>query len=149
MSANTTPIYTRQADVQLGGAVIGPSANTSTDGTGANITSIFQAQAQEGGFVREVRLKAVASPAATVARLFVCSVTGAFTPGSSNTAGNTALIAEIALPAITVSQVAATPDFVIPVNFPLPPGWRLLMTFGTSTGAAGTGYAVTTVGGRY
>ena len=149
MSANTNPIYSRQPDVQVGGAVLGPSANTALDGTGANTTSIFQANTTEGGFVREVRLKAVGSPAATVARLFVCTVTGAFTPGTSNTAANTALVSEIALPAITQSQTAATPDFSIPLNMPLPPGYRLLLTFGTSTGAGGTGYAVTTFGGRY
>lgn len=149
MSANTNPIFTRQPDVQLGGAVLGPSANTALDGTGANITSVFQANTTEGGFVRAMRFKPVGSPAATVARVFVCTVTGAFTPGTSNTAANTALISEIALPSITLSQTAATPDFEVPLNFPLNPGFRLLVAFGTSTGAAGTGYAVTTFGGRY
>ena len=149
MAANASPIYTRQGDIQLGAAVLGPSANTSLDGTGANITSIFQADATEGGFVKSVRLKAVGSPAATVARIFVCTETGAFTPGTSNTAANTSLLAEIALPAITVSQTAATPDFEVPLNIALPPGYRLLLAFGTSTGAAGTGYAVATLGGKY
>jgi hypothetical protein len=149
MPANNDPIYARQGDIQLAGSVIGPSANTVLDGTGANITSVFQADAAEGSFVSKVILKAVASPAATVARLFIHTTTGAFTPGTTNTAANTTLIGEITLPAITVSQTAASPQFEIPVNLPIPPGMRLLMTFGTSTGAAGTGYAVTTVGGKY
>ncbi len=149
MAANTNPIYTRQGDVQLGAAVLGPNANTALDGTGANINSVFQANATEGGYVYRMRFKPVGSPAATVARVFVCTVTGAFTPGTSNTAVNTSLIAEISLPAITLSQTAATPDFELPLMFPLPPGFRLLVSFGTSTGAAGTGYAVTTFGGRY
>lgn len=147
--ANNDPIYTRTPDIQIAGSVIGPSANTVLDGTGANITQIFQADATEGGFVSKVMLKAVASPAATVARLFIHTTTGAFTPGTTNTAANTALIHELALPLITVSQTASTPQFEIPVNLPIPPGMRLLMSFGTSTGASGTGYAVTTVGGKY
>jgi hypothetical protein len=147
--ANNDPIYARTPDLQVAGAVVGPSANTALDGTGANITSIFQADATEGSFVSKVILKAVASPAASVARLFIHTTTGAFTPGTTNTAANTNLIAELAVPAITVSQTASTPQFEIPVNLPIPAGMRLLMSFGTSTGASGTGYAVTTVGGKY
>lgn len=149
MAANIDPIYSRAPDVQMGAAILGPSANTALDGTGANTTSIFQADSVNGGYVQKVIAKAVGSPAATVMRIFVCSVTGAFTPGTSNTAANTAMVAEYTLPAITVSQTAATPQYEIPVNFPLPAGWRLLATFGTSTGASGTGYALTTVGGKY
>ncbi len=149
MAANTLPVFTRTPDVQLGGAVLGPSANTAQDGTGANITSIFQADASEGGYVEQVVLSAVGSPAATVARVFVCSATGAFTPGTTNTAANTSLFAEATLPAVTLSQTAATMKINIPLNLPLPPGFRLLLSFGTSTGASGTGYAVTTVAGKY
>jgi hypothetical protein len=149
MAANTDPIYTRTPDVQLGGAVLGPSANTATDGTGANITSIFQADATEGGFVNKVICKPVGTAAATVIRLFLCSVTGAFTAGTSNTAANTSLIGELSTVAWTASNTAASPQYEIPVNMPIPPGYRLLMAFGTSTGAAGNGFAVTTVGGKY
>ena len=149
MPANRFPIYTRTADVQIGGAVLGPSANTSLDGTGSNITSIFQADTTEGGFVQKVIAKPVGSPAATVLRIFVCTNTGAFTPGTTNTAANTSLIAEYSLPAITVSQTLASPQFEVPINFPLPSGFRLLATFGTSTGSAGTGYALSVVAGKY
>jgi hypothetical protein len=149
MAANTNPIFGRAADVQLGGAVLGPSANTAQDGTGANITSIFQADATEGGFVDEVRLKPVGSPAATVVRVFICSVTGAFTPGTSNTAANTALCWEQTLPSVTSSNLNAQSDVAIPIRKGIPAGYRLLITFGTSTGAAGTGYAVTTFGAKY
>jgi hypothetical protein len=149
MAANTDPIYSRTPDLQVGGAVLGPNANTALDGTGANISSIFQADTGEGGFVQKVILKAVGSPVATVARLFVHTTNGAFTPGTTNTAANTALIAEISLPAITVSQTLASNHYEIPVNIPIPAGYRLLLAFGTSTGAAGTGYAATVVGGKY
>lgn len=151
MPANTSPIFTRAADIQLANAVLGPTANTALDGTSSATSSaiIFQSDTTEGGFVQKVILKSVGSPAATVARIFVCSVTGAFTMGTSNTAANTRLVAESTLPAITVSQTAASPQFEIPLNFALPAGWRLLISFGTSTGAAGTGYSVTVVGGKY
>lgn len=149
MAANTNLIYSRAPDVQLGGAVLGPSANTAQDGTGANTTSIFQADTTEGGWVDEIRLKPVGSPAATVARIFVCSVTGAFTPGTSNTAANTSLFAEISLSAVTTSNTVAQNDVSIPIRKGLPAGYRLLITFGTSTGASGTGYAVTVFGGKY
>lgn len=149
MAANTSPIYTRTPDVQVAGAVIGPSANTATDGTGANITAVYTADATEGGFVQKMILKPVGSPAATVARVFLHTNTGSFTPGTTNTDANTALIAETALPAWTLSQTASSPQFEIPLNIPLPASYKLLVTFGTSTGAAGTGYAVTTIGGKY
>ena len=149
MAASITPIFVRAPDVQLGGAVLGPNANTAQDGTGANITSIFQADATEGGFVDEIRLKPVLSPAGTVIRVFICSVTGAFTPGTSNTAANTVMIAEISASAVTTSNTVAQNDLSIPIRKPLPAGGRLLMTFGTSTGASGTGYAVSTFGGKY
>jgi hypothetical protein len=149
VAANTNPIFGRTPDVQLGGAVLGPSANTAQDGTGANVTVIFQADATEGGFVDEVRLKPVGSPAATVARVFVCSATGTFTPGTTNTAANTAMMAEISLGAVATSNQFAQSDISIPIRKALPPGYRLLVTFGTSTGASGTGYAVSTWGVKY
>jgi hypothetical protein len=149
MPANTDPIYTRTPDVQVGGAVLGPSANTATDGTGANTTVIFTSDGTEGGFVQKVILKAVGSPAATVARIFLCTATGTITPGTTNTAANTALIAEVALAAWTASNTQPSNQYEIPLNLPLPADHKLMITFGTSTGASGTGYAVTTVGGKY
>jgi hypothetical protein len=149
MAANTNPIFGRTPDVQLGGAVLGPSANTAQDGTGANTTVIFQADATEGGFVDEVRLKPVGSPASTVARVFICSATGSFTPGTTNTAANTAMFAELTLASVSSSNTAAQNDISIPIRKALPPGYRLLMTFGTSTGASGTGYAVSTWAVKY
>jgi hypothetical protein len=96
-----------------------------------------------------VRLKAVGSPAATVARLFVCTATGSFTPGTTNTAANSALIADLGLVSVTVSQTASTPDAFIPLDIAMPPSYKLFITFGTSTGASGTGYAVTVEAGDY
>ena len=146
---NIDPIYTKVPDIQSGGgAVIGPTANTAQDGTGSGITSVFQAGAN-GGYVQRLRFKAVGSPAATVARVFICNVTGAFTPGTSNTSATAWFFDEITLPAVTLSQTAAQPPLDMMMNLALPPSYRLLVTFGTSTGSAGTGYFVTGIGGAY
>ncbi len=149
MPANTSPIYTRTPDTQICGSIIGTNANTATDGTGANISLIFTADATEGSYVRYVKLKAVSTIAATVARLWYCSATGAFTPGTTNTAANTTMIAEISIAAWTASNTVASPDYVIPVNEMLPAGTKLLMTFGTSTGAATTGFNPFVSAGKY
>jgi hypothetical protein len=151
MAANTDPIFTRTADVQIGGAVIGPTANTAQDGTSSSTSmyALFQADATEGGYVQRVTVKAVGSPAATVMRLYLSTITGSLTMGTTNTVANTSLIGEMTLPAITLSQTAATPQFEWPINMAFPPGYRLLASFGTSTGAAGTGYICNVIAGKY
>ena len=149
MAANTAPIYTRTSDLQAGGAIIGTSANTATDGTGANTFLIYTADATEGSYVQSVRLFPVSTIAATVARLWICEDTGAFTAGTTNTAVNTTRIGEISVAAWTVSNTTAAPVYEIPVNMAMPAGTKLLMTFGTSTGAATTGFNPLIIAGKY
>lgn len=148
-TANTDPIYSRTWDIQLAGAIVGTTANTATDGTGAGNTLIFTADSVDGGYINFVRLKPVSTIAATVVRLWYCSATGAFTPGTTNTAANTTMIAELSIAAWTVSQTAASPVYDIPVGFGLPPSTKLLISFGTSTGAGTTGFNPLVVGGKY
>jgi hypothetical protein len=148
-TANTDPIYSRAWDIQGGGAIIGTSANTATDGTGANTFLIFTADSTDGSFVYYVRFKAVSTIAATVARLWYCSDTGSFTAGTTNTAANTNMIAELSIAAFTASNTLASPVYDIPVNFGLPPSTKLLVTFGTSTGAGTTGFNPLVVAGKY
>lgn len=150
MAANIDPIFSRSADVQVGGAILGPTAVTLQDGTGA-APIIFMADATEGGFVESITLKSVGSPALTVARIFFCTSTvaaGSFTPGTTNTAANTSMIEEVSLGAITTSNTVAQNGATIPIRRYIPAGMKLLIGFGTSTGAAGTGYAVTVWGGK-
>lgn len=149
MAANTAPIYVRTSDVQLCGSVVGSSANTATDGTGANTFLIFTADSTEGSYVYKVILKSISTTAATVARIFYCSATGAFTPGSTNTAANTTMVGELSLAAFTASNTTASPQYEIPINFPLPPSTKLLITFGTSTGAGTTGFNPLVIAGKY
>jgi hypothetical protein len=148
MVANVDPIFSRTSDLQVAGAVIGPTANTATDGTGSAISVVHNADATEGSWVDFIRLKPVGSPATTVARLFYCSATGAFTAGTTNTNANTAPVADLGIAGWTISQTTASPNNDIPVGFYLPPGTKLLMSFGTSTGAAGTGFIPLSVGGK-
>ncbi len=156
MAANTAPIYCRTPDVQQPANngetsnVIGPSANTAQDGTGANVYVVFQADAIEGGFVDEITLKPVGAPAATVIRIFLYTgSSGTFTKNTSNTVANMTLIRELSLQAITSSNTAAQNDMAIPIRKQLAAGQRLIATFGTSTGASGVGYALTTWAGKY
>lgn len=149
MAANTAPIYTRTSDVQLCGEIIGSSANTATDGTGANTYLVFTASATEGSFVQRVILKPVSTVAATVARLWYCSDTGSFVAGTTNTAANTTIVGEVSITAWTASNTLAAPQYEVAVNFALPASTKLLMTFGTSTGAATTGFNPLVIAGKY
>ena len=148
-TANTDPIYARAWDIQVAGSIIGTSANTATDGTGANTSLIFTADATDGSFVYKVVLKPVSTIAATVVRLWYCSATGAFTAGTTNTAANTTMVAEVTVAAWTASNTTAAPQYEIPVLMGLPASTKLLMTFGTSTGAGTTGFNPLTIAGKY
>jgi len=79
MPANTDPIYGLTPNIGNGtsNAIIGTSANTATDGTGANTFQIFAA-GTNGAYVYKVILKPVSTIAATVARLWYLNDTGSF-----------------------------------------------------------------------
>lgn len=157
MANNRVPIAIVQPSVQwLNGAVAGPTANTNQDGTSSSTSSYLVAQARDATptdrdmWASHILLKSAGSPAATVARFWLYTgSSGSFTMGTSNTAANTFPLGELTLPAITSSNSAASPDFVKPLNFIVPAGNRILVSFGTSTGAAGTGYVLTFFGGFY
>lgn len=145
MPANTSPIYSITGDIQSvaqnnSGLVVGPTANTALDGSGT-LYKLFTAGAN-GSYVQKVRFRPVGSPAATVCRIFVSSST-------TTSATNTWLYDEITLPAVTLSQTAASSVFELPINFALNANYLLYVTFGTSTGSAGTGYSVVCVAGDY
>lgn len=145
MPANTAPIYsiagrTDSVATNNSGLIVGPTANTALDGSGT-LYKAFTAGAN-GSYLQKIRFRPVGSPAATVCRVFISSST-------TTSATNTWLYDEITLAAVTLSQTAATSVLEIPLNFALPAGYLLYVTFGTSTGAAGTGYSVVTIAGDY
>jgi hypothetical protein len=145
MPANINPIYSIAGRVDSvannnTGLVVGPTATTTMDGSGT-MYKAFTA-GSNGSYVQKVRFRPVGTTAATVARVFVSSSTNTGT-------ANTWLYDEITLPAVTVSQTAATSVFELPVNAALPANYLLYITFGTSTGSSGNGYSVVTIAGDY
>ena len=138
MAANTAPIFSLLGDVQWGATTIA-TANTAKDGTGT-VLNVFTADATNGGFVQRIRFRAAGTNVATVARVFINN-------GSTNaTAANNILFDEITLAASTISEVAALAVYELPLNFALPPGYKLNVTVGTTVAA---GYFISVIGGKY
>jgi hypothetical protein len=145
MPANTSPIYSIVGAIDSvasneSGLVVGPTANTSQTGSGT-MYKAFTAGAN-GSYVQKMRFRPVGSPAATVCRVFISD-------SSTTSTTDTWLYDEITLPAVTVSQTAASSVFELPINVALDPNYLLYVTFGTSTGSAGTGYSIVTIAGDY
>jgi len=138
MSANTSPIYTGTPDIQWGTTLLA-TANTAKDGTGTQLT-VFTADATNGGYVQKITFRPTGTATASVARVFINN-------GASNaTPANNILFGEVALPAITLSEVAAQPEYSLNLWFPLPAGYKLMCTVGTTVAA---GYAVSVIWGKY
>ena len=138
MAANTAPIFSSLGDIQWGTTVL-TTLNTAKDGTGTVLTC-FTADATNGGFVQRIRFRAAGTNIATVARVFINN-------GSANsTPANNILYDEITLAATTLSEVAALAVYELPLNFALPPGYKLNVTLGTTVAA---GYYVSVIGGKY
>lgn len=154
MAVNTDPIYSRAADIQssslAAATLLGPTANTAQDGTGT-IYPIWTADATNGGYFQKLTFESITTVAATVCRVYLVDTVPTVTSGAlvSNTSLNTHKIGEISLPAVTVSQTAAAPHLELPLNIAIPAGYRIAVSFGTSTGASTTGWAVLGIGGKY
>lgn len=126
MPTNTTPIFTGTPVSPFGAAVT--AANTAMDGTGT-VTTIFTANATNGGFVGMIKLKPLGTNVASVARFFINN-------GSTNaTATNNALIGEVTLPATTSSNTAALIELGYPVMQAYQAGYKINMTLGTAVAA--------------
>jgi hypothetical protein len=137
MAGNAAPIFSRVGDIQWSGAVL--TANTAMDGTGTVVT-IFTSDATNGGRVEKIRAIHLGTNVAGLIRVFINN-------GSTNTvAANNALYAELAMPANTLSQTAASiaQEFALPLV--LPPGYKLNATVGTTVAA---GYQITAPGGKF
>lgn len=137
MAANTLPIWSKQADIQWGSAVI-KTANTAKDGTGTVIT-VFTAGV-EGSYVSSARCKQAGTNIATVLRFFINN-------GSDPTvAANNIFFAEVSLPATTNSETAALQDVEYPLNVALPAGYKINITVGTTVA---NGWYVSVIAGDY
>ena len=138
MAANTSPIFTLVPDIQWAPAVLA-AANTAKDGTGT-VATVFTAGATNGGFVAKLVARPAGTNVATVLRVFINN-------GATNaTPANNILIAEMTLPAITLSEVAAQPAYELPLSFALPAGYKINCVLGTAVAA---GYCLSVIGGKY
>ena len=142
MASNTLPIYTRTGDVQWTTNMT--AVNATTDVTSGTIYLAFSADTTEGGYVQRIRFKpnnaSGTNNAATVARVWLNN-------GSTTaTAANNVFIDEISLPSTTGSGTAAIPVYELPLNFAMPPGYKIYVTLGT---AVVGGYRATVIGGKY
>jgi len=136
--ANIHPIYSRLGDFQWGAAVVS-AANTAKDGTGT-VTTVFTSDASNGGYVGRINFRGAGTNIQTVARIFINN-------GSTNaTPANNILFAEVTLPATTLSETSALIGVELPLNFALPPGYKINVTLGTAVAA---GYYVSVSGGKY
>lgn len=141
MPANTAPIFSAKGSIQWNPAIL-TAANTAKDGTGtvATVATGNATGNNAGNSVSRLIARALGTNVATVLRVFINN-------GSTNaTALNNTLLAEMTLPATTLSEVAAQPDYVLPLDFVLPAGYKINCTLGTAVAA---GYALTVLGGEY
>lgn len=141
MSANTAPIYTKKAHIEFTGPMT--AANNTLDITSGTSYPAFTADATNGSFVDEVRLKAspANNTAATVLRVWLNT-------GAAITTSNTSLIGELSIPATTASATAAQAEYVYTVAKYLPAGYKLYLTLGTAPGGSGQ-FNGTVFGGDY
>lgn len=138
MAANTNPIFSRTPDIQWSAAAL-TAANTAKDGTGT-VTTVFTADATEGGFVIKLVCKPIGTNIQSLLRIFVNN-------GATNaTAANNSLIEEYTLPATTLSETSAQFANEITLNLALPAGYKLNCTLGTAVAA---GWQITVFGGKY
>jgi hypothetical protein len=138
MAVNTSPIFSKRGEIQWHEPGPLAAANTAKDGTGT-VATVFTAGA-DGSYVQKLVARATGTNVATVLRVFINN-------GGSNAVGaNNSLIAEMTLPATTLSEVAAQPPYELPLSFALPAGYSLLCTIGTAVAA---GYELTVFGGSY
>ena len=138
MAANTTPIFSRLADIQWIITVL--TANTTKDLSSGTIYLIFTADATNGGRVEKLVIMPLGTNTATVLRIWINNG-GVTTTPASNT-----LYKDVTMPGTTNSEVAALLPTEIPLDLALPAGYRLYVTTGTTVAA---GFDVTAVGGKY
>lgn len=135
---NTKPIYSSAPVISWSAAPI-KAANIATDGTGA-VTTVFTADATNGGRIEKLKIRSLGTGAATVLRVFINN-------GSDSTvAANNSLYTEMTIASTAVSQSAALVDNELPLNLALPPGYKINVTTGVLVTG---GLQVTAVGGKY
>lgn len=145
MPANTSPIFTNVPEVSWAQVT---TADTTTDGTGANVVLVFTADATDGSYIQKLVFTPRSTSGSTSTSLAVARVyiNNGSTPG---TASNNVLYKELALPVATVNTAATaavnSPELALALQ--LPASYRIYV--GITVMAANTNWAVTGQGGDY
>jgi len=137
--ANNQPIFSKIGDIQWSSVAVSVT-NTTKDLTTGTTYSVFTADATNGGYVQRIRFRPLGTNAATVARIWINN------GSATSTAANNILFDEVSLAASTLSESSATSLTELPLNFALPPSYKIFVTLGTTASA---GYAVSVIGGKY
>lgn len=135
---NFSPIFTK---IPRSAWATITAANTAKDGTGTTLL-VATADAADGGMLMSIKCEPNGTNVATVCRVFL---NNGLTPA---TAANNSLIAQIALPATTLSETTTSTMQPIETVFnrPLPPGYRIYVCLATAVAA---GWQITAVSGDY
>jgi len=144
MAANTSPIFSIAGESQWTTLM---TANNPTHVSGNTSYLVFTA-GTNGSYVQKIRFRHFAIVAstsnanATVARVWINN-------GSDVTVvANSTLFDEITIATMTYSAAAAQVNYELPLNFALPPTYRLYVTLGTAP-TANTAIQATVIGGDY
>lgn len=138
MAANKQPIYSRVPDIQWIDAVA--TANTDKEGDAGTVYIVFTADATEGGRADKIVFMPKGTNVATVARIFINN------GSATTTAANNFYYKDVTLAATTNSEVAEIGATEIPLDIPLPAGYRIFVTLGTTVAA---GFMVGVLGSKY
>lgn len=136
MAANTQPIFALTPNVTVGNSL--STANTALDGTGT-VATIYTAGVN-GSRLDYIKVKNTGTAVATVLRLFMNN------GGVNSNVANNTLFYELSIAANTVTQTAASTDYMISLGISLPPGYKILATIGTTVA---TPIVMSAVGGDY
>ena len=143
MAANTAPIYSLSPDVSANGTTTMPVAMTTATGdyTGASANHVLVYTAgSNGGYIRRLRLNAIGTNVASVARIYINN-------GSANTtAANNVLFGQVSLPAITATNTGSTIEVDYPTEFAINAGFRIYVGLGTTVAS---GWICTAIAGQY
>lgn len=143
MPANFNPIFTLTPDVSTNNGTSFSSALTTAaaDYTGVSTNyGLVHTAGANGSYVKRLRFKAIGTNVASVARIFINN------GGVNTTATNNDFYGELSLPATTATNTAATVDLDYPMEFQLPPGFRIFVGLGTTVAA---GWDCIAIAGQY
>lgn len=136
MAASNFPIFPKLGQTSWSTLA---TANTLLDGTGT-VATIFTSDGTNGSRLDTIKVRHLGTNIATVLRFFINN-------GSTNaTAANNSLYMEVTVAANTLSQVAASIEYELPMDLVLPLSYKINATVGTTIAA---GIAITGVGGTY